>query len=451
MSREKILGALSRVCEDRALQNQFLEAWPPIRDLLQAFCVANRFPMFLYLNEVQILQSSPETMPFFCQVMLSNPETRHLCAVDGNRRATGAEPEVSPGIQMCHAGMLNRKRSIDTGPAGQMVLVFGARRSTSAEAESRRNLVIERQKSSFQRELRQADRRYRKQGPISDPDLRLMDTIAAMVQSFLRATFTFHYLSINMAHELANSMLGTGLMMQEIDDILSHGGKRDFLSELRMLADHQSHVLAECRLALYVIRNFLSHSSEYRYNEVVSPSFSKTAITPILRDMISLYSRIAARKGIKIIAEKLEEVPAIRGSDIEIRRAFHNVLNNAVKYSYRSSVSQRTIDILIQKPYDPGFRKLRFAVIVKNFGLGVTAMEERSVFRPGFRGNQALREVPIGSGIGLSEVAKIMRLHGGEAKFKSREVHKDEHDEPTFLTTVSLIFPYTEADDRHGQ
>ncbi|HLM57381.1 MAG TPA: hypothetical protein VK422_14805, partial [Pyrinomonadaceae bacterium] len=51
-------------------------------------------------------------------------------------------------------------------------------------------------------------------------------------------------------------------------------------------------------------------------------------------------------------------------------------------------------------------------------------------------------EVPIGSGIGLSEAAKIMRLHNGEIRMHSKRLHQQGEEQGPYLTTVDLIFPY---------
>ncbi|MDT7687242.1 MAG: hypothetical protein QOE46_1, partial [Acidobacteriota bacterium] len=127
------------------------------------------------------------------------------------------------------------------------------------------------------------------------------------------------------------------------------------------------------------------------------------------------------------------------------------ILNNAIKYSYHSiATAHRTIRIWSKVPFDPGFHQRRFSLVFENYGLGLTREEQRQVFRPGFRGKQAVAEVPIGAGIGLSEAHKIMRVHLGEIKFSSKELFEDGSGEPTYKTTVELIFPYP-ADFRRAQ
>jgi two-component system sensor histidine kinase EvgS len=163
-------------------------------------------------------------------------------------------------------------------------------------------------------------------------------------------------------------------------------------------------------------------------------------------DMIDLHKRYAETKSISFDVGDLGDLPKIFGSEMEISRLFHNILNNAIKYSYHSvSAAQRTIRIRPKIPYDPGFRRRRFSIIFENYGLGISKSEGVSVFKPGVRGEQAIAEVPNGSGIGLSEALKIMQLHNGEIKIRSVKLHESSAGQHTYLTEVELIFPYKNA------
>ena len=215
------------------------------------------------------------------------------------------------------------------------------------------------------------------------------------------------------------------------------------LSALNEILNTQTHMHTECRLGLYIVRNFLSHTSEARYNEAVKPNFEEIDLSSILMDMVDLYRMNAVRKRITIDMSGIAKLPTVRGSAMEIRRLFHNILNNAVKYSYHSvPTAQRVVRIKSKIPYDPGFRQPRFAIAFENYGLGVTDMERASVFKAGFRGQQAIAEVPIGAGIGLSEAAKIMKAHKGQIRFHSKELYESEIGDRAYLTTVEVIFPY---------
>jgi signal transduction histidine kinase len=200
-------------------------------------------------------------------------------------------------------------------------------------------------------------------------------------------------------------------------------------------------LLTEAQLGIYVLRNFLSHAGSSVFPEEEKPRFQPLDLAEIVEYMVRLHERVLPSKQLTIETQGLDRLPRIFGDGDEIRRLLYNVLSNAFKYSYHSVPSaHRTIRVFSKVPYDPGFRERRFALVVENYGLGVTDEERKKVFEPGFRGDRARREVPIGSGIGLSEVKKIMRLHRGHVRLRSRLVHPD-----TYLTAVELVFPFPSA------
>jgi signal transduction histidine kinase len=238
-------------------------------------------------------------------------------------------------------------------------------------------------------------------------------------------------------------MLNLGLISNEIDALMGEaegllplGERRERLQSIREM------VFTQCRLGLYIVRNFLSHTSETRYREVVKPQFKSVNLVKLLAETIMLHQLHAAEKLVEI-ENDIRELPTISGFDMELRRLFSNVINNAIKYSYHSIPNvRRVIKVRSKVPYDRRPGHTRFAVTFENYGIGLTEDERRKIFKPGFRGKQAIKEVPIGSGIGLSEAEKIMRLHKGFIKLQSKELYKDGEGVATYLTTVDLVFPY---------
>lgn len=447
---DNILKALQGAATDEALVSRFLSVWPVIESLLDSSSKATALTIFVFLNRVKIFQSSPETLPLFCGLMLGDPDTARLCVEDGIRRAEGGDPEFAEGVQYCHAGLITDRRDVDTGCVGVMSILYSARHSADELSLERRRSVIESIKLQapaladrlqYAADIAQTD-------SIQKKHIVLMDEIVDIVNSLLRATVDMHSLTITLAHELSVTMLGVGLLAGElkhrIDEVKNSPSEESF-GEIYGL---QSHLFTESRLALFTVRNFLSHASETRYSQVTKPKFINLNLKSILLDMIDLYKRPASSKQIDFDLSSLPDLPPIRGVEMEIRRMFHNVLNNAVKYSYHSIRDRhRTIKIKAKVPYDPGFKERRFSILFENYGLGVTEAEKRRVFKSGFRGQQAIAEMPIGSGIGLSEALKIMRVHGGEIKFTSKELHKEADDE-TYLTTIELVFPFTQLDPK---
>lgn len=453
MSGKVLTEALTESVTDDTLSRHFLSVWPVVEAILEAFSKATRLPIFAYLNESKVFQSSIGTMPRFCAVMLSSSSTEARCTQDGLRRAKKVEPDVAEDTQLCHAGMINGRREINTGCVGTLSILFGSRKSTVPLALSRRRAIIDSVKgfdADLATRLQEADSADQACETIEASDAALMDAISGIIQRLLAATVGFRSLAMNMAHELSVMMLGLGLLVRETELLLESAKE----SKKATLLSDEIHaaltdILTESRLGLYIVRNFLSHTSEARYKEVVRPSFADVDLGKLVAEMVDLHRLHAATKDISFDLSDMLSIPKVYGSEMELRRLMHNVLNNAVKYSYRSvPQSQRVVRVSSKVPFDPGFRRRSFSISIENYGLGLSDEEKPNVLKPGYRGRQAIAEVPIGAGIGLSEAAKIMKVHGGEVKVRSRQLHQSSHDVgPTYLTTVDLVFPFLERTD----
>lgn len=438
----EVRKALSKTVNDDALVGHFLTVWPVIESILEAFSKATRVPIFGYLNLEKVFQSSIATMPSFCAAMLDSPEMAKHCVADGKRRAKGEEPYINDGVQLCHAGMVNGRREIDTDCVGTLIILFGSKKSTVPEASRRRRAVVQIARlvdEALSTRLEEADLAD-STGDIESSDSQLLDVISDIIQRLVSATVGFRSLSINMAHELTLMMVGMGLHTKVMEVLMNRFKDSTDVSVMGELVRTHSHIYTESRLGLYVVRNFLSHASETRYQEVVRPQFSRLDLGNVLTDMVELHYLQAQAKDIGFELVGVEDLPTINGQEMEIRRLFYNVLNNAIKYSYHSvAEARRRIRIKTKDPYEP---ERYFAISFENYGLGLTSEEEANVFKPGFRGQQAVAEVPNGAGIGLSEATKIMRVHRGRIKFRSQELHGDKGGGRTYLTVVELIFPY---------
>jgi signal transduction histidine kinase len=448
MSVTDIEQALSSVPEP-TLVRTFVALWPTIEGILSSFSQATELPLFVFLNGKNVFSTPSTTMPVFCRLLLTSSHA-HLCFADGFRRATGVEPETN-GVQLCHAGMLNGKREIHLGELGALTITYGSRGSSSVEALTRRSHLLERigkEDADLQSLLANSAIASPPSELIETHDQALMDSIVDILQRLLTATIDFRSQSINMAHELCNTILGLGLLAKTLElSILEARTEAELIASAKDIVDNSPELLAESQLGLYVVRNFLSHASEYQYNKAVKQRVAPVNLGRIIADMIDLHRRSASGRGIDISAEGLDDLPTHYScNEMEIRRLLHNVLTNAVKYSYRSipNTTRRLVKVYTRVPFDPGFREKRFAVILENYGLGMDPGEVTQVFLPGYRGKQAVLEVPIGSGIGLSEAQKIMRAHFGVIRLRSRLVHRNDNGQPTYVTRVELIFPFSQ-------
>lgn len=451
--------------EDGILARNFIDTWHIINEILVSFSKATDLPISIFLGDKMIFHSPRESMSPLCQKMLSNKETAKICYADASIRAL-EKPEKKKKknrqIQICHAGMINAKREIETG-IGTLSILFGFKPSLSLEAKERREDAIKKVEKfdeqlaaeiqnitlqdNFKSEGETIQNNYNLERIFfEDHDTMLIDSITKVLKLLLDVMIGFQSLTINMAHELVVMLVGINLMSQETSDMLGDIESRiPDNKEFQETVKIQKYISSETKLGLYMVRNYLSRSSEYRYSQVIKPNFEKLKLNPLINEMIDMYKWRADEKDIIIINE-VGDLPFIWGDKMELRRALHNIFSNALKYSYHSIQDRRrNIKVSSRIPYDPGFKLPRFAISFENYGLGLEEDEIQQVLKPGFRGIQAIKEVAIGSGIGLSEVHKIIKLHKGEVKFQSRKLY-GEGEESTYLTSVSLIFPFV---DKH--
>lgn len=260
-------------------------------------------------------------------------------------------------------------------------------------------------------------------------------TVEHILVRFLRPSLVLHQSAISMAHELSVMLVGLGLFVREFGVRLEPLiGSSSVPASVLEAVEVGPSIVSECQLGLFVARNFLSHLSPDRYRSVVRRRLIRVDLDQLLHEVLNLHRPAASLRGIAIDTEMLSKLPSIVGDPMELRRAFHNLVANAIKYSYRSNEAsgvKRAIRVRSRDPYDPGFRVYRVAIEIENYGLGLSKDELPLAGTPGFRGNQAIEEVPIGSGIGLSEVRKIAAMHQGEFKLRSEIVHAPEQTSPT--------------------
>jgi signal transduction histidine kinase len=101
----------------------------------------------------------------------------------------------------------------------------------------------------------------------------------------------------------------------------------------------------------------------------------------------------------------------VRGDVIRLEQVFHNLLQNAVKYS----PSGGTITVRVKKEND------QVVVSVADTGIGIAADDLPRLFGRFFRARSAERSNIKGLGIGLYIVSEIVQRHGGTIDVQSVE------------------------------
>jgi signal transduction histidine kinase len=278
--------------------------------------------------------------------------------------------------------------------------------------------------------------------------MRLLNGLAQSIHGLLDIAITTQITFEHMIHEV-------GLCLAAIDGAAGYVeaktrelGWADDATTMERVTDNVDIILQQTSLGRALVWNQMRYltAQRARIRSLFRPSTIN--LTREINQLVLVWSRAAAKKKIEFRVN-LDDLPLIMGDRQLLRQLFHNILSNAIKYSYTTTdrSQPRYID-LDWALYDPGFRRRRVAIHVSNYGIGIPDEEVSKLGSLGFRGRYAKEEQPIGFGIGLYVAMEIARVHGGTIKISSkylhdtrRELHGREIVSPTYLVECLVVLP----------
>lgn len=141
-------------------------------------------------------------------------------------------------------------------------------------------------------------------------------------------------------------------------------------------------------------------------------------VSTLLRDVAELYEPVAEERGLVLKAEAIGPI-FIRADRQLIGQAIANLVDNAIKYgtagASQGGAGARAPQVEVSAKAKAGFAE----IVVRDRGPGVPPSERERVLDRFVR-LEASRSEP-GSGLGLSLVAAVARLHGGSLRLEDNE------------------------------
>ena len=197
----------------------------------------------------------------------------------------------------------------------------------------------------------------------------------------------------NVSHEIRTPL---AILQGEIDvALLRSRSTKEYIDTLQAIQSDSKHITH--------LLNGLSDLSKASY-QPEQIAFSEVRLDEVLLDARDLILKNMPQSRVDLIFEQESEDDKdliIRGNDYLLKVAFMNLMENNVKYS-ESRLST------VQIAYYNNKSIIRFS----DDGIGISEEETEQIFKPFFRGKNAT--YAKGTGIGLTMVRKIVRLHHGE-------------------------------------
>ncbi len=131
-------------------------------------------------------------------------------------------------------------------------------------------------------------------------------------------------------------------------------------------------------------------------------------IRDLLIDCHEIINNETQKLNLQFELELPATLPRIRGDRKQLKQAFINLLNNAVKFNKDEG------EILLKAHQG----KDLITIVISDTGMGIPEEEQSKIFEKFYRVSSHRDQVP-GTGLGLSVVKQIIQGHGGEISFTS--------------------------------
>ena len=246
-----------------------------------------------------------------------------------------------------------------------------------------------------------SDKNLEDRVPIGKEQDELSELSETLNQMLDRLQFSFikqKELLFETSHELKTPLTTIRLAVEELfaDKENALGDAWEKLSRL------EGQVLRMERL----VKGLLSLSSLEALHDI---DMKPTSLRALLLPLADEYRFLAENRNIRMDVDVPEEL-AIRADGEKMRRAFSNVLDNAVKYNLESGGLIQVRARALQKDV---------TVVVSNTGEPVPREERQKIFEQFYRVEKSRSLMYGGSGLGLTIVRKMVELHGGKVRFES--------------------------------
>jgi two-component system phosphate regulon sensor histidine kinase PhoR len=132
-------------------------------------------------------------------------------------------------------------------------------------------------------------------------------------------------------------------------------------------------------------------------------------VRPLAENILGLFEKRAREKGLRLSLEASPDLPPILADSLQVEGLLLNLVDNAVKYTDKGSVTVRLTA-----------KDGRFLIEVADTGIGIDAGLQPHIFERFYVVDKSRSKKLGGTGLGLSIVKHIVLAHQGTVAVKSR-------------------------------
>ena len=220
----------------------------------------------------------------------------------------------------------------------------------------------------------------------------------------------------NVSHELRSPLTSISGFIETLqNEKISQKQHSKFLNIMSEEANRMDRIISD-----------LLSLSKIEINEFIEPQTEINLMEPILLAKNALELR-ANELGKKIIVDqKLDIAPIIKGDADQIIEVFHNLIDNAIKYSIENSTIKIILDVI------DDINPKQISVTVENIGMGIGEEHLPRLTERFYRVDKARSRNVGGTGRGPAIVKHILLRHSADLEVSSQVNGK---------TRFTVLFP----------